>query len=317
MRKTNSICLIGVLLLSLFASLASGHAQQPERNVPADQDGERLKVLLERAGERAKKFQEDLYSVKWTEVRRSQELKVDLTPKGKPRESVVETIVVHRTAPGDQQKTYAAAVTELKSADGKTPKEKKVRIPPEGDQKFAYHHPLEFLLPERQAEWAFGWEGETEFHGLKAVMVTAIPSVVTKPAAKVRGRRFFVEGLQQKARVWIDPQTCDVLQVEWQLLDKFSFKSGFGLNWYGPFFVTRPDRQIEYEKWETTIRFARVEFHNPEQTLLLPVSEELLRVIRGARNPAYRLTRAFTDYKRFVTDVKVKVQDHHPIEETR
>ena len=217
---------------------------------------------------------------------------------------------MRRTAKGDPQKTYAVAVTEAKLFQGKPPREKKPYVPPE-DPKFAYRHPLDFLSPDKQAEWVFGWEGETDLKGMKAVMITAAPAEVTKPITRIEKGRFYVEGLQRKARVWIDAQTYDVLQVEWRLLDTVNFKTKFGLSWHGPFFVTRPAREIEFEKMDQTIRFERVTFKNPDQTLLLPVSEEHLRVIRGGRNPAYRSTVSYVDYKRFVTDVKVKTPDQN------
>jgi hypothetical protein len=263
-----------------------------------------LKELLDRTGERVSKFQEDLFGVKWTEVHRGQQLKTDMTPKGKPQETVSEWIVVRRPSPDNPQKTFAAAVIEVKSVDGKTPKEKRVSSP-------AYHHPLEFMSPEKQSERVFRWEGETDLRGSKTVVITATPAVITEPKGVINGRSFHVEGLQQKARVWIDQQTFDALQVEWGLLDTSGFESEFGLNWRGPFFVIRPGREIKFERMNWIIRFARVAFKDPDQTLLLPVSDEILRVVRGARHPAYRATRSYTDYKRFVTEVKVKTPDQN------
>jgi hypothetical protein len=299
MTKTGCVCLMSVLLLAPFAPRASGQDQQSQRKVSAEEDAARLKELLDRIGERVRKFQEDLFSVKWTAVHRGQQLKTDLTPKGKPQETVSEWIFLRRPAPDNPQETFAVAVIEVKSVDGKPPKEKK-------SDSATYRHPLEFLSPEKQSQWVFSWEGETDLQGSKTVMITAAPVIVTKPASKVKGRFFYVQGLQQKARIWIDPQTYDVVQVEWRLLDTFEFNTGFGLNWYGPFFVARPGREIEYEKMDKTIRFARVAFKDPDQTLLLPMSEEYMHLIRGAgKNPVYRSTVSYTDYKRFVTDVKL------------
>jgi hypothetical protein len=310
MRKSGGICLIGALLLAVAPLPASSQNQQSELKVSANEDSAGLKETLERVGARVRNFQEDLFNVKWTVVHRGQQLKADLTPKGKPLESVVDWIIVRRTAKGDPQKTYAVAVTEAKLVEGKPPREKKPHLPPE-DPKFAYRHPLYFLSPDKQAEWVFGWEGETDLKGQKAVMITAAPAQVTKPITRIEKRKYYVEGLQRKARVWIDAQTYDVLQVEWRLLDTVNFKTKFGLSWHGPFFVTRPAREIEFEKMDQTIRFDRVAFKNPDQTLLLPVSEEHLHVIRGARNPAYRSTVSYVDYKRFVTDLKVKTPDQN------
>ena len=86
MRNKGGICLIGVLLLAGPALPASGQNQQSELKVSANDDSARLKETLERASARVRAFQEDLFNVKWTMVHRGQQLKADMTPKGKPLE---------------------------------------------------------------------------------------------------------------------------------------------------------------------------------------------------------------------------------------
>ena len=311
MRKTGGVCLMSVLLLTPVSSFIPGRDQQTEPKVSADENAARLKELLGRTGERVRKFQEDLFSLKWTRVYSGQRLNADLTPKGRPVESVAEWIVLRPSVPDGRDKALPVAVIEVKSVDGKAPKGKNVG-PSTYSHPLEFHHPLVFLSPEKQAEWDFSWEGEKDLRGSKTVVITATPAVVTEPTSKIKGRSFYVQGLRQRARVWIDPQSCDVLQVEWRLLDTFRFKIEFGLNWYGPFFVARPGREVEFEKMDNTIRFAPITFKDPDQILMLPVFEEYMHVIRGARrSPAYRSTVSYIDYKRFVTDVKVKTPDQN------
>jgi hypothetical protein len=97
--------------------------------------------------------------------------------------------------------------------------------------------------------------------------------------------------------------------VQWELVETFGAHVNFGVCVKGIFPITRPGQDIVYEKFDTAIRFQTVSFREPEQTLLLPASIEEMHIIKGARNPASRITVAFTDYKRFVSDVKFNFPD--------
>jgi len=55
------------------------------------------------------------------------------------------------------------------------------------------------------------------------------------------------------------------------------------------------------------IRFESISFQKPAQTLFLPVSIEFVRVIKGSTVPVWRSVSTFTNYKRFVTDVRLSV----------
>jgi hypothetical protein len=61
---------------------------------------------------------------------------------------------------------------------------------------------------------------------------------------------------------------------------------------------------IRVERSEVTIRFARVGFEDPTETLLLPESTITLTVFRGV--PSLRTTQTFSGFKRFMSEVKVK-----------
>ena len=61
------------------------------------------------------------------------------------------------------------------------------------------------------------------------------------------------------------------------------------------------------------MRFRPVRFKDPDQTLLLPEYAEWLKVIVGASRPRMRTTISFTNYQRFVSDVRV-LEDQGPDE---
>ena len=74
----------------------------------------------------------------------------------------------------------------------------------------------------------------------------------------------------------------------------------------GPLFVFRPGRQLRLEKQESRTSFERVSFEAPEQTVLMPNEQQSLTLINGARTPAIRVTVKYTQFKRFLTDVRVR-----------
>ena len=60
------------------------------------------------------------------------------------------------------------------------------------------------------------------------------------------------------------------------------------------------------ERSDTTVRFKRITFQNPDETLLLPESIVTVTSISGAGKPRMRTTQTFTDFRRVIIDTKVK-----------
>jgi hypothetical protein len=48
-----------------------------------------------------------------------------------------------------------------------------------------------------------------------------------------------------------------------------------------------------------------VTFHDPEETLLMPANIVTVTVVRNAGVPRMRTTQTFSNYRRFVTDVRL------------
>ena len=59
------------------------------------------------------------------------------------------------------------------------------------------------------------------------------------------------------------------------------------------------------ERWDTSIRFKRVTFDNPQETLVLPDELTSIRIMRGAGTPRLRTTTRYKDYQRFLTGGRV------------
>ena len=109
-----------------------------------------------------------------------------------------------------------------------------------------------------------------------------------------------------KGTVWIDLETYDVLQLQWELAESFSGKMPAGVTKVGLFPVFRPSRELTYEKSDFTMRFHPVVFKDPERTLLLPTFSESVWVLKGAGIAGFRTTTEYVSYRRFITSVEIK-----------
>ena len=98
---------------------------------------------------------------------------------------------------------------------------------------------------------------------------------------------------RSRGRVWVDAETYDVLRIDDRLVGEFT--------------LDVPREQVRrgaapsmvIERAESSIRYRRVEFQDPQETLMLPVSIESVTVIRGVSTQRIRMTQRFSDYRRF------------------
>ena len=64
------------------------------------------------------------------------------------------------------------------------------------------------------------------------------------------------------------------------------------------------ERFVVIDREDTTIRYKRVAFSDPDEALLLPESIETLIITRGGLQSSRR-TQTYSDYRRFVGAAKV------------
>ena len=104
---------------------------------------------------------------------------------------------------------------------------------------------------------------------------------------------------RSRGRIWVDAATYDVLRLDDQLVGMFEFD------------VPREHRRrfsarsMVIERAESSIRYKRVEFQDPEETLMLPAAIDTFTVIRGGGIQRVRMTQRFSDHRRFLTDGRV------------
>ena len=154
--------------------------------------------------------------------------------------------------------------------------------------------PLTFLNAQNRSKQRFTDAGQAVLNGIPALLVTYVPSVPETPVLRVSGRCYRFQA-QSKGKIWIEPSTYNVIQVETELYAPIVFPPMKGRN----------RRKIELRELRTKIRFRPFTFSDPEQTVLLPEFSENEMAI-GSTESHRITTQAFSNYKRFVADVILK-----------
>ncbi|HZT76158.1 MAG TPA: hypothetical protein VFA27_05840 [Vicinamibacterales bacterium] len=205
---------------------------------------------------------------------------------GTPKEATfVRTLIkVNGRAPREKDKTDAASCMDPNP------------LTPE---------PLAFLLPAKQGEYRFSFAGFGKGKESGSMMIDYLQPATAKEGKLVedpkgRDNCFSVEVPGAiKGRVWVDATTFDVLRVEEHLA--------------GPGSVRVTDQQqrkhmlpdfITIDRYSRTIRLKQAAFKDPDETMLLPESIEMLIVYRNALESTRREQR-FTDYRRFLTGGRI------------
>jgi hypothetical protein len=59
------------------------------------------------------------------------------------------------------------------------------------------------------------------------------------------------------------------------------------------------------ERADSSIRYRRVLFTDPDETLLLPSTIETVTIVRNSGSPRVRISQTFDNYRRFVTGSRI------------
>jgi hypothetical protein len=103
-----------------------------------------------------------------------------------------------------------------------------------------------------------------------------------------------------RGRIWIDAETHDVLRLDRSLSGLIEIRMPGKV-------ARRPGAEAFWtmERWDSSIRFKRVTFQNPEETMVLPVESTTLQITRGAGTPRLRTSTQYHAYQRFITAGRV------------
>lgn len=254
-----------------------------------------LSVILAGLAARTQQYYDRFISIICTETVRHQDLKFSLAPSGRPRTTVYELSVAR-----DPRSTGESAFRVGRSVQAVNGRPvRRNRTPECTDPKTGSPEPMAFLLAANQARYRFtaiasgssAHEGPEGAHALDFVETPPAPVRI-----KWEGHCFEAEGGGHHGRVWYDPNTYDVLQVEVRLSKPFRVPVPSGMAGLQP--------AIRVERSEMTLRFARVDFEQPDESVLLPTSIHKLHVLRGI--PSMQVRHSFDGYRRFLTTSEIR-----------
>jgi hypothetical protein len=164
---------------------------------------------------------------------------------------------------------------------------------------------LSMLLPSQHGDYVWKFAGRGKIDGRTALLLD-FQEKQTIAVTDVRVLEsnddcisYNIEG-GMRGRVWVDAESYDVLrmdhhlggQVEVEMPRRLRNRAGVSPIW-------------TVERIDTTFRFKRVRFADPEETLVLPVSSTSLRITRGAGTPRLRVNTEYKQYRRFMTGGRV------------
>ena len=263
-----------------------------------------LQSALERAGDRVEAFFTRAQSLVCTETVVMQPLNSGLTADGFSRTVESELRLSWDPGIGGDAVTEAQTRRQVLKVNGRPPREDDHRSCTTPEQNDTETQPLSLLLPQQREKYQFSSAGTGRVDGRPALMIdfreAGRISVDVKP----------VEGLDdcisyeitggQRGRLWLDVETFDVLRLDQRLTGMVELRMP-------RVFARRPGAApyMTVEREDTSLRFGRISFSQPEESLVLPQSSTSLRIVRGSGSSRLRTVTRYTDYRRFLTSGRV------------
>jgi hypothetical protein len=307
-----------LLVFSLcWVAQSPAFGQNQTNNLKSETDAAQLNVLIKKIGERVKENLDSMFSVAFSESIRMQELKADMSAKGRQKHFFYESILTNRPASANAANYQPVFIRTLKSINGKPIKGQtsvEVSKCEETNPQPTYEDPLAFLLPKNQSNYIFSYGGEANLEGRESIVLFVSEKPVSEPLAVVEKDDclFLSRPLQIKGKIWVDSKTYDVIQTQWEQAENFSTVLPKKTVKKGIIPLLRPAVTLSYDKQDFTIRFRRVKFENPDQTLLLPYSSESVWITKGMKLEGMRTEIEYTRYRTFKTNVEVNDLDKAP-----
>ena len=184
---------------------------------------------------------------------------------------------------------------KLLSVNGREPQQRDLDacLTPQSEEE----DPLSVLLPVRQGEFEFSLGKLERTDGRQVARLDYVP--LEEGLAEVIWDEDCVSiSLPGRSRgqAWVDVESGAVLRLDERLTRRFEFREP----------RDRPRARpgwIALERDDVSIRYQRVTFDNPAETLMLPRSIERSWTLQGSGFvPRYYRSQQFSNHRRFVTD---------------
>ncbi len=278
-------CLTGTTVVCALTALATVPPADGSQSVPPDLD-----ATLQALASYVDRYYARAQSIVGTERITIQTLASDLTPDGPGRRLVYDIRV--EWGLGDDGEPTGKVVRELVRASGRAPE---CLDPPS-----ITPEPLAMLRSSAQEKFIFSLAGTARVSG-RAARLVEYRGRRTDP---VRGE--FPDqcaridlGNRMAGRIWMDDVSGEVLRVDEHLPGQVTIPipRSASRHWSG--------RSIEFERVDTSIRYRRVTFTDPVETVLLPESIDSVTVARVPGISRLRVLQEYSGYRRFVTGGRV------------
>jgi hypothetical protein len=284
------------ILLALPFALSAALSAEPAQGVDVGE-------LLQRAGARVTDFFTRAQSIMCLEKVSLQRLDMGFGAEGPSRLVESELRVSWEPSPEDPTPKEARTVRQVLRVNGGQPRKKDLNNCTTPEQQTSEPQPLSILLPAQRGDYTFTFDRLETLDGRNAIVLAYRETrKVTVDVSLVEGKEdclsFDIEG-GMRGKIWIDAETHDVLRLDKNLgglveipLPRLIVRRGGRAHW-------------TMERWDESIRFKRVTFQDPEETLVLPVSSTILQITRGAGTPRLRTSTQYLAYRRFMTGARV------------
>ena len=254
-------------------------------------------AAVERVGDYVERYYARAQSIMVDENVIIQPLGLDLRVEGFARRLTYELRVEWDPDATDEE-SPAKVTRQLLAVNGRPPR--KDQEPQCLDPRSTSPEPLAFLLPERREKFTFKAAGLGRVGDRSAMMIDY--RSVRPEAPKVEWKDECVSidlPGRARGRIWIDPETSEILRLDESII--------------GLVDIPVPAKQqraggsthMTIERADSTIRYRRVPFRDPDETLLLPSSIDTLTVVKNSGSPRTRISQSFTNYRRFVTGSRI------------
>jgi hypothetical protein len=293
-------CRLALALSVIISAPALLPAQQSSLS-----SGERS--LLATAGDRVEEFFARAQSLVCTETVSLQPLNSVLSVDGLGRTVESELRVSWEPGLGGPA-TEAQTRRQVLKVNGRPPRKNDRRSCTTPEQSDTETQPLSMLLAGQREKYEFSAAGTTRVDGRPAVMLDF------RELAPVSTDVRAVEGLDDcvsyditggsRGRIWIDRDTFDVLRLDTRLTGMIEMRL--------PEVLARRPGSSPYmilERSDTSLRFGRITFAAPEESLVLPTTSTELRIMRGGGFSRLRTFTRYTNYRRFLTGGRVVGND--------
>ena len=198
----------------------------------------------------------------------------------------------------DNDDSPAKVTRQLIAVNGRPPKPN--QEPECLDPRSTSPEPLAFLLAERREKFVFKAAGLGRVGVRDAVMIDYRSVKPEDPKVEWKKECVSIDlPGRARGRIWADPETSEILRLD---------EGSIGLV---DIAVPRAQQRtggstfMTIERADSSIRYRRVLFTDPDETLVLPASIDTTTIVRNSGSPRTRISQTFSNYRRFVTGSRI------------